>query len=166
MGNICSTGFETVTIRPLRRQFLASELPLTLLLLLLAVIPGVDSVPVLHRRIAAYAALAVALILLLRYIRLRAMRFDIGAEQLVFRHGVFSIRRDYIELYRVYDYEENRGFVQVLLGVKTVVVISGDHTSPELYIPGVPASFDLVSVLRARVEYNKKNKGIYEITNR
>lgn len=31
---------------------------------------------------------------------------------------------------------------------------------------GIKASNDIVSEIRCRVEFNKKNKGIYEITNR
>ena len=73
---------------------------------------------------------------------------------------------DYIELYRVVDFKENRSFLQQLAGLKTVSVYSGDRNTPRLDIIGVRNSMNLVAHIRERVEYNKQRKGIYEITNR
>ena len=38
-------------------------------------------------------------------------------------------------------------------------------SNPKLDIYGVKERLDVVRIIRERVEYNKKRKGIYEITN-
>ena len=81
------------------------------------------------------------------------------------QHGVMSLRRDYVEMYRIVDYDETRSVMERLFGIKTVTVYSGDRTAPELKIRGVKDSLDLVSAIRERVEYNKQRKGVREITN-
>ena len=71
-----------------------------------------------------------------------------------------------MELYRVVDFAERSNLLQQLCGVKTVSVYSGDRTTPRLDIIGMGIDDNLVSVIRGRVEQNKRSKGIYEITNR
>lgn len=79
---------------------------------------------------------------------------------------VFSHSTDYVELYRVVDYQQSRSLPQQLFGLKTVTIYSGDRNNAKLDMIGIKASNDIVSEIRCRVEFNKKNKGIYEITNR
>lgn len=87
-------------------------------------------------------------------------------EQIILLHGVFSYTTDYMEMYRVVDYRQKRTFVQQLLKVKTITIYSMDKNMSTLNIIGVPENNDMVNEIRYRVEYNKKRKGIYEITNR
>ena len=62
--------------------------------------------------------------------------------------------------------EAINSLLQQLCGLKTVSVHSGDRTTPQLDIIGMGINDDLVTVIRGRVELNKRRKGIYEITNR
>jgi uncharacterized membrane protein YdbT with pleckstrin-like domain len=103
--------------------------------------------------------------LLCRYLYLSRMRYAINEEQLQYEYGIFSIQRDYIELYRVVDYSEQRSFLQMLFGLKTVSIYSGDKTCPRLDVVGVRNQLDLISAIRERVEYNKKKRNIHEFTN-
>ena len=56
--------------------------------------------------------------------------------------------------------------MQQICGLKTVTIYSGDRSTPKLDIIGVKNDLDLVSLVRERVELNRRRKGIYEITNR
>ena len=94
------------------------------------------------------------------------MRYVVTDEQLIFLHGVFQRSTDYMELYRVVDYQQNRTFLQQLLGLKTITILSGDRNMNRLDIIGVRETENIVSEIRHRVEYNKRMKSIYEITNR
>ena len=96
---------------------------------------------------------------------LRKMVYTITGEQLVYEHGVFTRSRDYIELYRVVDFDEKRSFLQLLLGLKTIVVHSGDRTMPKLKIIGIREKADVVGCLRERVSYNRKRMNIHEFAN-
>jgi hypothetical protein len=71
-----------------------------------------------------------------------------------------------MELYRVVDYQQNRTFLQQLFGLKTITILSGDRNMNRLDIIGILEDENVVSEIRKRVEYNKRQKSIYEITNR
>lgn len=110
--------------------------------------------------------IAMSLHILYMLLYLRLMKFTVTNEQIIYNHGVFNRKSEFIELYRVIDFHEDVSFIQNLLDIKTVTVHSGDRTTPRLRIPGIPLGYPLVQTLRERVEYNKRRKGIYEITNR
>ena len=73
---------------------------------------------------------------------------------------------DYMELYRIVDYQENRTPMQQLVGLKNVTILSGDKTLPKLKLIGIRSNLRILEDIRMRVEYNKKKRSIYEITNR
>lgn len=156
--------FGSVVIHPRAMQFVIDDLPLILLCTAGYLSAGMDGIAC--RGILLWASAVCSLMLLYRFVYLIRTEYRVSAEQLIWEHGVFSRSRDYIELYRVVDFGESRNFLQLLFGLKTVSVHSGDRTRPRLDIKGVMHEADLVSYIRERVEYNKQRKGIYEITNR
>ena len=156
-------AYEEVSLRPSWRQLLIDELVSILGALALIVIGGLDGVP------APTLLLCLGLALVVkdcyRLVYLRQMVYTITGEQLVYEHGVFSRSRDYIELYRVVDFDEKRSFLQLLLGLKTIVVHSGDRTMPKLRMVGIREAADVVGCLRERVSYNRKRMNIHEFAN-
>jgi uncharacterized membrane protein YdbT with pleckstrin-like domain len=97
---------------------------------------------------------------------LSKIQYVISAEQLIIQQGVFHRTSDYIELYRIVDFSEQRDILEQFFGLKTISIYSGDRTNPKLDICGVQEKVDVVGIIRERVEYNKQIKGVYEITNR
>lgn len=161
-----NTTYQTIRLRPSRLQFVADNLCGMVCLLVLLGLAGCEDLmpdfilPFLY----AASALLVALFVC-RFIYLMRMCFIITDEQLKYEYGVFSTQRDFIELYRIVDYSEQRTFFQMLLGLKTVSIYSGDRTCPRLDIIGVSNDTDLIRVIRERVEYNKQKRNIHEFTN-
>lgn len=94
-----------------------------------------------------------------------ATRYTITAEQIIIRKGLMARTTHYIELYRVVDYEQRQNLLQLLVGIKTVIILSRDRTNGCLKMVGIKANKDIVGEIRRRVEFNKRKKGIYEITN-
>ena len=123
-----------------------------------------DRTPMPELVLTLMIAMSLHLVYMLLYMKM--MRFTITDEVLVYEHGVLSRQREYIELYRVIDFKESISFFQNLLGLKTVTIYSGDRSTPILPVPGIPLEYPLVRTIRQRVEYNKRRKGIYELTNR
>ena len=156
-------AYQDVSLQPNWRQLLIDEGLSILGALALLVAGGLDGVPAHTLLLCLGLALVVKVIYRLVY--LRQMEYTITGEQLVYEHGVFSRSRDYIELYRVVDFDEKRNFLQLLLGLKTVVVHSGDRTMPKLRIIGVREKEDIVGCLRERVAYNRKRMNIHEFAN-
>lgn len=98
-------------------------------------------------------------------IAITRIRYILSPEQLICRHGILQVHTEYVELYRVVDYQESQSMLERLVGVKRITVISGDRTTPQLLLLGIPQERDLVGQIRTRVEENKQMKGIHEITN-
>ena len=156
-------AYGDVSLRPSCRQLLIDEGPSILGALALLVAGGLDAVPWHPACLCLALVLAAKVIYGLVY--LRQMEYTITGEQLVYEHGVFTRSRDYIELYRVVDFDEKRTFLQLLLGLKTIVVHSGDRTMPKLKIIGIREKADVVGCLRERVSYNRKRMNIHEFAN-
>lgn len=109
-------------------------------------------------------AMSIHLTYMLLYLTMT--RITVTDEVLVYEHGVLMRQREYVELYRIIDFKEHICFFQNLAGIKTVTIYSGDRSTPILPMRGIALDYPLVGIIRQRVEYNKRKKGIYEITNR
>ena len=155
--------YKEVSLRPNWRQLLIDEGLSILGGLALLVAGGLDAVP--YRSVLLGLGLLLALKVCYSLLFLKKMVYTITGEQLVYEHGVFTRSRDYIELYRVVDFDEKRSFLQLLLGLKTIIVHSGDRTMPKLKIIGVREKADVVGCLRERVSYNRKRMNIHEFAN-
>ena len=144
-------------------QFIIDELPTLLLCTAAWVYGGMEGLPLTVAAVSAAAVLT--LLLLYRYIYLRRIRYSIGTEQIVSEHGILCRKVDYMELYRIVDFQEHQSLLQQLCGLKTVRILSMDRNTPRLDLIGIRRREDIVSVIRERVEINKRIKGRYEITN-
>ena len=100
------------------------------------------------------------------YISIYSTKWAIDKEVISRTHGILAKRKDYIELYRVVDYAETQTFTQLLFSVKTVIIMSTDKSDSEMAIWGIPKKNDVIAQIRNKVEQCKKEKRIYEITNR
>ena len=156
--------FRTLFLQPHWLQFIINELPGILLTGSCLIIGGIDAMP--FTNLFLIAAVLLSLRLLYVFVYLRRMEYRINGEQLIMEHGVFTRKSDYLELYRIVDFNEHRTILQQICGLKTVTIYSGDRNNSKLPIIGLKNDLDLVSLIRERVEYNKQIKGIYEITNR
>lgn len=156
----------TISHKPRAMQFVATNLGGLALALLIFLITGIDGLlPGILFPFMMCALLMVCVILACRYVQLSRMTYVITEQQMRYEYGILSLRRDYIELYRVVDYSEQRSLVQQFFGLKTVSIYSGDRTCPRLDIVGVPEGLDLIRMIRERVEYNKRLANIHEFTN-
>lgn len=103
-------------------------------------------------------SMGLAFLLLVRYIILTSVVWIIYEDTLCRIKGVFSRRTDYTELYRVVDYEESQTFLQKLLKIKSVRIISTDKSDSILEMYGIDVSLDVVKLVRNRVEKCKQEK--------
>ena len=110
--------------------------------------------------LALVGAAVLLLYLVIKVVHLLRLEYILTDEQLIVKSGVFSYSTEYLELYRVVDYLQRRSLIEQIVGLKTIVIISGDS------IIGVRNDMDFVPIIRDRVENCKKIRKIYEITNR
>ena len=155
----------TLTIRPRLKQFIAENFGL-----IIFAFGAMIATPMLPKDNYLQLGFTIAVVVLFftmitQYMILTAKKWQITDDSITIYQGVFSKKRDFIELYRIVDYKEEQTLIQHLLGIKTVMVLSTDRTDPILKITGVPNSLQLIAHLRKIVESCKKERNIYEITN-
>ena len=156
--------YRIITLRPHWAQYIISQGLMFLLSIVLFLVAGHESITFKSPFLVLGAC--TTLMMLYGCLYLSKLQFIISSEQLIVQQGVFNRSSNYIELYRIVDFSESRDILEQLFGLKTVSIYSGDRTNPKLDIYGVKERLDVVSIIRERVEYNKRRKGIYEITNR
>ena len=156
--------FRVITLRPHWGQYIISQGLMFLVSLVVFLVAGHDAITIKM----PFLILGSVTMLMMLYgcLYLSKLQFIISSEQLIIQHGVFHRSSDYIELYRIVDFSEQRDILEHLFGLKTVSIYSGDRTNPKLDIYGVMEKVDVVGIIRERVEYNKQRRGVYEITNR
>lgn len=148
MPNQPIVRFQSIVLQPHRMQFVIDELPAITVCAAGWIYGGMEGRP--FTAFAVWVAVLLSLVLLYRLIYLRRTRYYIGSEQIISKHGVFV---------------EHQSFMQQLCGLKTVHIFSMDRNTPQLDLVGIRRNLDVVTLIRERVEYNKRKKGIYEITN-
>ena len=156
--------FNIITLRPHWGQYIISQGFMFLVSLVLFLVAGHDAITFKM----PFLVLGTVTMLMTIYgcLYLSKIQYVISAEQLIVQQGVFHRTSDYIELYRIVDFSEQRDILEQFFGLKTISIYSGDRTNPKLDICGVQEKVDVVGIIRERVEYNKQIKGVYEITNR
>ena len=154
---------EGLVLRPHRMQFVIDNLPSLVVCCARGIYGGMEGVP--YPVVGVTVFLCLMLVLLYRFIYLCRIRYRIGTEQLVCERGVLVRKVDYMELYRVVDFQEHQSLMQQLCGLKTVRIFSTDRNTPRFDLTGMRGKNNIVPLIRGRVEYNKRKKGIYEITN-
>jgi uncharacterized membrane protein YdbT with pleckstrin-like domain len=100
---------------------------------------GMDEMPLANLCLIFAALLAIRL--LYTFIYLRRIECRINEEQLIMNHGVFTRKSDYMELYRIVDFNEHRTLMQQICGLKTVPSIQANRSTPKLDIIGVKKRF-------------------------
>ena len=156
--------FSIITLHPHWAQYIISQGMAFLISSTLFLAAGHESIT--YKMPFVVLGAIMTCVMLYGCLYLHKLSYIITSEQLIIQHGVLIRKSDYIELYRVVDFSENRGIVEQLFGLKTVSIFSGGRSNPKLDIFGIKERIDVVGIIRERVEYNKQRKGIYEITNR
>ncbi len=172
--------FGPLSLRPCWKQLILNQVQYILLCVLIFVAyfwltSLVGSIPAnkylriiffIIRQMVFFSGICMLVYLFYQLFYFLRMEYIITDDQIIFQHGVFSHSTDYMELYRVIDYKQERTLLQQMTGLKTVIIYSGDRNVSVMHIIGVLENVDVVREIRKRVEYNKEIKHIYEITNR
>lgn len=158
------TPFDKISIKPCWRQLVIGQL--LWLVLCIALVTAYLLTSFMFHGLLLLLAMLVAAYLFYQALYLSRIEYIVTGEQIIYLHGVLMHQTDYMELYRVVDYQQHRSLLQQLTGLKTITIMSGDRNLPSLDIIGVEEEEEVVQEIRIRVEYNKQMKHIHEITNR
>ena len=89
--------------------------------------------------------------------------YAITTQRLTLETGVFKRELEEIELYRIKDTQLTRTFIQRVLKLGTVTVVSSDESMPRLVIPWIKNPIEVRQHLRENVELVRRARGVREL---
>lgn len=160
------TNANELTLKPQFTYWLVENSHLLFLAVLLLLLSNYLKGYEILRYIGSILSLFLLIIIFYKYIStLLCTKWKVTAEQIEIYKGVFAKSVNYIELYRVNDYQEKKSFLQTLMNNSNVYIYSGDKSNPVLEITGIAKGTEVIKLIRERVEMQKSIKRIYEFTN-
>ena len=103
----------------------------------------------------------IGLLLLLRaWYLVASTRYRLTTQRLFVQTGLVAKKLEEVELFRVKDVTLDQGFVQRLLGVGTVVVLSTDDTAPRLELKGLLRPAETKETLRNAFRTARRREGV------
>jgi uncharacterized membrane protein YdbT with pleckstrin-like domain len=97
-----------------------------------------------------------------RVLLIRSNVFNVSKEQIVHENGLFSKNVEFLEMYRIKDYNISKPFFMRLIGTMVVTLTTSERPNKIFTMKGVPSS-QFVYSLRNLVELQRKNKRVYEV---
>lgn len=105
------------------------------------------------------------LIVLARWLETMGALYQVTAERLIVRRGIFMKSIDEIELYRVKDVRMNFSLLNQLAGIGTICLTTSDETTRagDLFMRHVPRAHARREELRRLVDAARRRRGVREI---
>ena len=105
--------------------------------------------------------IAVGLLLLLGvWYKTASTRYRLTTQRLFMQTGLIAKKLEEVELFRVKDVTVSQGFIQRLLGVGSVVVLSTDDTTPRLELAGIPNPVEVKEQIRGAFRAARQREGM------
>lgn len=127
---------------------------------ILAILAAAQYVPV---PFLSMAAIIPFLIAVYKFIYWHMVKYEVTPEQIKYSRGVFSYKVDYLEIYRIKDYEVNQPFLMRIFSIMHLTVCTSDNSHPYFTFEGIEKS-DFPEALRGIVERARRDKRVYENT--
>lgn len=104
------------------------------------------------------------IIVLIKWIGNLATTYEITAERMIIRRGIFMKSVDEIELYRIKDIRIDFSLINQWADIGTITIISSDETTRAgpLVIPHVDAAQQRRETLRKLVDAARQNRSVRE----
>lgn len=93
----------------------------------------------------------------------RTIRYRITNFRIDYERGLFSKSIDTMELWHVDDIKFHQSFVERLLGVGTITIMSDDQTTPSLPLRGLPNPRKIFDALKNRIIAIKRSRGVIKM---
>ena len=98
-----------------------------------------------------------------RWLAVRCTRFALTNQRFRISRGILSKHYDDLELYRVKDITLAQPFIQRVLGLGTVTMITSDATTPTILLPAIKEPLAVLDRVRAEVERVRRERNVREL---
>jgi uncharacterized membrane protein YdbT with pleckstrin-like domain len=117
-------------------------------------------------RVRSLAGLAIAgivlLVMICKIIKLKMTSYEVTADRIEWRRGVFDRRVDNLDMFRVIDLNMRRSLLDCFVGIGSVGLITNDKSDPEFTFEKIHRARKLYDIIKdASLEADKKNSVIH-----
>lgn len=113
--------------------------------------------------ITAACVVAGLVMLFIPYLIVKSVRYRITNYRIDFERGIFGKKIDTLELWHVEDIRFDQSFLDRIMGVGNLMVVSSDETTPQLHMHGLPNPRPLFETLKQRVIAVKRSRGVLKV---
>ena len=107
-------------------------------------------------------AALVALILLVKIVRLKCIYYQVSADRIEYSRGILDRRVDNLDMFRVIDLKMRRSLFDCIFGIGTVSLVTTDKTDPEFTFAKVRKCRRLYDVIKkASLDADQKQSVIH-----
>lgn len=158
---------ENIELKPQFIYWIGKNLiPLCFVFGMIAIVANIQPIDFRINVFIGIVIMLLVVIIFFNYIKLLfCTSWTITEEQIKIEEGVFSKDINYIEIYRIIDYEEKQSIWQRIFNNTTLYIYSTDKSHPKLAIIGIKKDVSIMQEIRNRVEIQRKVKNIKEFSN-
>lgn len=104
----------------------------------------------------------VLIVLIVRCLVVKAIRYSITMDRLEFERGLFNKKSDNLDLFRIKDLTLRRSLLDRMLGLGTVTVQTSDASHPTLVLPSIRGSRQAYDLLKQKsLEADRRQRVIH-----
>ncbi len=122
-----------------------------------------DNLSVHILRLPVYLFTVVLLKLGYHVLKIRCTHYQINPEELQYTSGILRRKYEYIELYRIKDFQVDRPLIYRFFSLGNLIVYTSDKTTSVFRLEAIRKPEEVYTILRGLVELNRKEKHVYEI---
>jgi uncharacterized membrane protein YdbT with pleckstrin-like domain len=101
-----------------------------------------------------------AIMIIYRLVYWKQVRYEVTAEQIRYSRGIFHRHVDFLEMFRIRDFDQKQTLIMRMLGIMHIRLMTSDITHPELQLHGIPVS-NIPDVLRQWIEDARIKNRVY-----
>lgn len=90
------------------------------------------------------------------------VKYEFTDDLIIYKHGIFNVKTDFIEMYRIKDYSKYQSLLMRIFGVMNIGIHSSDKSHPILILRYLP-NIDILNNLRTLINEGRSKHGVYEL---
>lgn len=114
-------------------------------------------------RVPVYLGAFALLNLAYQILRVYCTTYEVDYEELRQYSGIFLRKHEYVELYRVKDFQIEKPLIYRILGLGNLTIYTSDKTTPVFHLDAILDPEEKYKILRGLVELNRKEKHVFEV---
>lgn len=92
----------------------------------------------------------------------RMVKYEVNANQIKFSRGILNYKVDYLELYRVKDFETQQPLLLRIFNLMNLTLATSDQSHPSLVLQGIQES-NLPDIIRDLVQRARTKNRVLEV---